>query len=341
MTDDNKHGKMPEDGPWLFQDALAHLGWDADPKELADRVRRLDRGIPAEDEFAAVCAWLGKCTMLHKLDQVQVPATSKAQFQVPDILARFSTQSNDRPVLIEVKVKDDPQLRFSKGYMAKLQAYANLMGMPLLIAWKHHGVWSLFETKHLVEEKGNFYADFLEVMKQNLMGVLAGDVGFVVGSGAGVHLRMRKDELVSELVHDGKRIESWQGAFDQVQYTTYTGETVDDLDGQVQAVFMCADLEEQSEDLGDHIWFHYVGSDETGQFGHRALVELLDWELAAEGGPRWRHVARRGQITVNMANLTEALQSALDLKMVRYILSMVPQTMPNFVRMPVLGRVGE
>jgi hypothetical protein len=32
-----------------------------------------DIGLPVEDEFSVACAWLGKCQLLHKLDQHQVP----------------------------------------------------------------------------------------------------------------------------------------------------------------------------------------------------------------------------------------------------------------------------
>lgn len=331
MTDDNKPGKMPVDGPWLFQDALAHLGWDADPKELAEHVRRLDRGIPAEDEFAAVCAWLGNCTLLHKQDQVQVPASSKAHFQVPDLLARFTTQSTERPVLIEVKTSDAPQLRFAAGYMAKLKAYARMVGHPLLIAWKHHGIWTLFEAKHMEESKGNHYIDLALAMGQNLMGVLAGDVAFVMGDGAGVHLRMRKDEKVSEEKTEGQTNTIWQVTFDEVKYTSYTGESLTDVDDELQAIFMCAELEERNEESATHMWWSYVGSSETAQFGHRALVDLLHWETNDDGAPRWRHVIRRDSISLNMANLMQALQRGLELKVVRLVMTIQPHSMPGFV----------
>ena len=51
---------MPPDGARLIQDVLAELGWSADATDLAEGVRRLDVGLPAEDEFSVVCAWLGK-----------------------------------------------------------------------------------------------------------------------------------------------------------------------------------------------------------------------------------------------------------------------------------------
>ena len=81
----------PPDLPRLIQEALAELGCDADAIAIAERVRRLDIGLPVEGEFSVVCAWLGKCQLLHKLDQHQVPVVFKQDFQVPDLLAKFTT----------------------------------------------------------------------------------------------------------------------------------------------------------------------------------------------------------------------------------------------------------
>src|SRR5688572_29807427 len=61
-----KKAAAPPDLPRLIQDVLAELGYDADAVAVAERVRRLDIGLPVEDEFSVVCAWLGKCQLLHK-----------------------------------------------------------------------------------------------------------------------------------------------------------------------------------------------------------------------------------------------------------------------------------
>lgn len=81
----------PKDAARLIQTVLAELGWDADASDITARVRRLNVGLPKEDEFSVVCAWLGKCWLLHKLDQHQLPISSREKFQVPDLLAFFAT----------------------------------------------------------------------------------------------------------------------------------------------------------------------------------------------------------------------------------------------------------
>ena len=70
-----------DDSDRLIQEVLAELGWDEDPKKIANKVKRLDQGLPAEDEFTAICSWLGKARLLHKLDQHQAPVSSRDLYQ--------------------------------------------------------------------------------------------------------------------------------------------------------------------------------------------------------------------------------------------------------------------
>lgn len=60
MPENESRKGMPHDGERLIQDALAELGWNADPSRVANHVRRLNIGLPAEDEFSMICAWLGR-----------------------------------------------------------------------------------------------------------------------------------------------------------------------------------------------------------------------------------------------------------------------------------------
>jgi len=73
----------------LIFEAIQQLGWDADPSSVIERVKRLDLGIPAEDEIAFILSWLGRCIIIHKLDQKQYPPESTDKFQVPDLFACF------------------------------------------------------------------------------------------------------------------------------------------------------------------------------------------------------------------------------------------------------------
>lgn len=327
----------PPDLPSLIQDALAELGYDADAATVAERVRRLDIGLPAEDEFSVVCAWLGKCRLLHKLDQHQVPIASKQEFQVPDLLAKFSTQTTNSPVLIEVKSKKDKLLSFKPEYMGRLQNYADLVGMPLLVAWKFHTLWILFEARHMKKADKNFNITLEAAMRENLLGVLAGDVAYKIGAGAGVHLRFRKDKLLgTEKTEDGYT-EQWATTIDDVAFTDRECNRRTDLDGEVQSLFTAWDLEEKEEHTDSHIHLRFIAGDEGMQFAHTALVHLLSWESPRNDRPHWRGLLRKEQVTSNVANFSAALDAAFRQKVVSHIFHVQPQTMPAFLEPPSTG----
>lgn len=54
-----KEPTAPPDLPRLIKDVLAELGYDADAAAVVELVRRPCVGLPIEDEFSVVCAWLG------------------------------------------------------------------------------------------------------------------------------------------------------------------------------------------------------------------------------------------------------------------------------------------
>jgi Holliday junction resolvase len=324
-------GVEPPDLPRLIQDVLAELGYDADASAVADQVRRLDIGLPAEDEFSVLCAWLGKCRLLHKLDQHQVPIASKQEFQVPDLLAKFSTQTSQSPVLIEVKSKKDKLLSFKPEYMGRLQNYADLVGMPLLVAWKFHSLWMLFESKHMKKADRNFNITLETAMRENLLGVLAGDVAYKIGVGAGVKLRFRKNKLLSSEKTDEGYTEQWAMTIDDVSFTDREGNRREDLDGEVQSLFTAWDLEERANHTDSHIHLHFVAEDEGIQFAHTALVRLLRWELPHDDQPHWRGLLRKEQVTANVANFSAALETAFRQKVVSHVFHMQPHSLPAFL----------
>ena len=329
-----KREAAPPDLPRLIQDVLAELGYNVDAAAVAEQVRRLDIGLPVEDEFSVVCAWLGKCQLLHKLDQHQVPITSKQEFQVPDLLAKFSTQTSKSPVLIEVKSKNEPRLSFKPDYLQRLQNYADLVGMPLLVAWKFHSIWMLFEVRHMKKATKNFNITLNTAMQENLLGSLAGDVAYKIGAGAGVHLRFRKDKLLGTVRTNEGYMEQWAMTIDDVSFTDREGSRRADLDGEVQSLFTAWDLEDREEHTDSHVHMHFVAGDEGMQFAHTALVRLLSWESPHDDRPHWRGLLRQEQVTANVASFSAALDKAFRQKVVSHIFYFQPHTAPEFLSSP-------
>jgi hypothetical protein len=191
----------------------------------------------------------------------------------------FTTQKTKSPVLIEIKSKKGQTLSFPPDYLDRLKNYADLIKLPLLIAWKFHGIWTLFEAKHMRKAVKNFNISLELAMKENLLGVLAGDVAYKIGAGAGMHLRFRKDEMVTENESEGGRTEEWRMTIDDVAFTDYHGDRRPDLDSEVASLFTAWDLEEQQEYTDTHIKLSFVATSKGIQFSHMALVGLLNWEL--------------------------------------------------------------
>lgn len=318
-----------DDSDRLIQEVLSELGWDEDPKAIANKVRQLDQGLPAEDEFIAICSWLGRARLVHKLDQHQAPVASRDFYQVPDLLAEFE---HGGPVLIEVKSKTKPKLSFTPRYLDRLHAYARLVNMPLLIAWKYHGIWILFEVKHLTKAQKNFNITFGNAMKENLLGILAGDVSYKIASGAGLRFRCRKEELVSRQETDGTVTEQWQMRIDEVGFMISGGKPVEHLDPDVTTLFTTWNLSEEQSHSDTHIELRFVAGDNDGMmFGHMALTHLLHWHLPQGAAINWRHAIRRDAVVSNMTNFGRALERALEQKVVHLILHQQPHTWPSFL----------
>jgi Holliday junction resolvase len=327
-------GTTPPDAERLIQSVLAELGWDADASTVAARVRRLNVGLPREDEFSVVCAWLGRCLLLHKLDQNQLPRSSRNEFQVPDLLAFFSTQNGRSPVLIEVKARNAQTLSLKPDALDHLKNYAELLKLPLLIAWKFHSIWTLFEAKHLRKAVKNFNISHDLAMKENLLGVLAGDVAYTIGAGAGVHLRLRKDELVTHNEDSDGRTEEWKMTIDDVFFTDYNGNRRTDLDSEVESLFTAFPLEERQEHTDTHVTMSFIARSEAIQFSHTALVDLLNWGLPGEQQINWRTLLYKEQVIANIGSFSAALNAALRQKVVQYVLHLLPHSMPDFVSAP-------
>lgn len=318
----------PPDIERLIQDVLAELGFQADAREVARRVRKLNHGLPVEDEFAVICAWLGRTRLLHKLDQHQVPVQSKAEFQVPDILAAFEAGG---PFLIEVKRCNDRTLSFKPDYHARLMRYANLMGLPLLVAWKYYSLWTLVDVRHLALARKNFNITHGEAMRQNLLGILAGDVAFKLAQGSGLHLEIAKEQLVDTRPTEDGYTETWQMRITGVHFTVGGGEVRTGLHPETTQLFATWDLQSSEEHSPTHIRQSFTVGADGIEFAHRALLGLLAWEKPTDEPTNWRSLLRSPEITRSIAHFGAALERGLAEGVVHNILRQSPVMVPDFI----------
>lgn len=326
-------GKTPTDLEQLIHEALSQLGWDADAAQVAARLWRLNQGLPREDEFSVVCGWLGKCELIHKLDQKQTPKESAQKYQVPDLLSVFRVGERRVPALVEVKSSKDNVLSFRPDYRDKLCAYAELLKLPLLVAWKHYGVWTVFELSHMRKAQQNFNIDFPTAMTENLLGALAGDFSYSLSVGVGLHLRFRKEELLKTEKADDGFTEEWKMVCDNVYFTDDRSQVVRDLPADVQALFLTWDLQQKEEHSPTHITMSFVAENahETALFAHMALVRLLDWHLPAGDKIDWRGLLSQSRILLGLEDFAKAIRDALRLGLVHHVLHQVPRTPAAFL----------
>lgn len=321
----------PPDIVHLLYEALSQLGWSHDPQRLARQLAQLNRGLPREDEFAVVCTWLGRCKLVHKLDQNQAPPASGEVFQVPDLLAVFEYETQKIPVLIEVKASEDRTLSFRPDYRDRLLAYAEALRLPILIAWKHHALWSLFDMNHMKVADKNYNIALGTALSESLLSTLAGDFTYTLPRGTGLHLRMKKDELISTAKSGSEIHEEWRMIIDDVYHTDRDGNKRRDLSADVQTLFFVNDLEESQEHTPDHVYWHFTVGDDENKFAHMALSGLLNWYLGSGESLNWREVVGRTTPVPGLSSFSETVKRALEEGIVKYIFHIRPQTMPPFL----------
>ena len=233
--------------------------------------------------------------------------------------------------MVEVKASTDRTLSFRPDYRTRLKAYASLLGLPMLIAWKRHGLWALFDIDHMELAQTNYNIGFGKAMTESLLGALAGDFSYTLPRGTGIHIRMRKEQLLSSVRHGPEVQEEWQLIVDDALHLDLHGNERRDLPLDVQALFFVNDLEENQEHSPTHVHLQFVVQDDEHKFAHMALVRLLNWYSYGGGTVNWREVVARHSPVPGISNFGATVDRALKEGVVKYILHIKPQTMPSFL----------
>lgn len=318
--------KMKDNDPlyWLISEAIQQLGLDADPKKLADRIRRLQVGLPAEDEFSVLLTWLGRCRLVHKLDQLQSPKSSRNTWAVPDLLAVFDYLGHDVAVLIEVKTTpfSNNRLSWRPAYRDAMIRYADLLGLPLLVAWRFGNIWTLFDARLLTPSPSRHKIDFTEAIRHTLMAELAGDFSFSLRPGCGMHLRIRKLRETATGFH---------GRIDEAYWLNADGKRFTKAPG-VFPLFLCLDQESIVTEEDDHVIQSFVVPDaQAAEFAHRALAALLRFSTRKDD-IHWRRTLESHMPSpVADGGLRHAADDALRCGFLRYGLLIQPATIPDFL----------
>ena len=309
---------------WLIAEALQQLGSQADPKVFAERVRRLQLGLPAEDEFSMLLTWLGRCRLVHKLDQLQSPSCSRGTWRAPDLLAVFDYHGRELPALIEVKTTpySNNQLSWKPGYRDTLVRYAEMLKLPLLVAWRFGTFWALIDVRTLKPSPIRYKIEFLEAMKHSLMTELAGDFSYSLRPGCGIHLRIHKEEETED---------GFRGVIEEAYWMNAEGKRFKNAPG-VFPLFTCIEQESIVTDDGDHVTQSFVIPDTPmSEFASRALGTLLRLSRGKDDA-HWRRALEQNRgVPFAAEGLRKAADQALEAGFLRYAFNIQPAVLPDFL----------
>ena len=313
----------PEVAARLIFEAAEQLGWGSDAAAIAERVRGLERGLPAEDELMVLLHWLGRCRLVHKLDQAAYPPNIRADFRVSDLFAVFRHNEKDVSVYIEVKVTENDWLSWTPAYIQALRAYGELTGTPVLVAWKRLGFWMLVELRHFRPVVTNLALTFRDAMRNSLMGVLAGDFSVSLQPAVGTHLSMRKLEDLG----DGR----WHLEIDDAYHTDRLGGRHGNVPG-LMALLMCIDHETTTDESDTHFTERFVvQTSDAAEMAHRCLVKVIEVFASHEESGRWRgFIQGQQRLPALVSSFRETVEGLMP-DFVHHIINFVPVERPQFL----------
>ena len=102
-------------------------------------------------------------------------------------------------MLIEVKKTSKTSLSRRPDYFEGLRRYGQVLGLPVLLAWKitPPGIWALVDLDQFQLARTNYRLTLEMALRDNLLGVLAGDFAVAFQPGLGMHLHLKRVETLS------------------------------------------------------------------------------------------------------------------------------------------------
>lgn len=307
--------------------AAEALDWDlSDPEAFLRRAQHVEYGLSSEIEFAAILRWLGVCKFVHRLNEDRLADPSFPDLEVPDLLAVFEHAGARLNALIEVKTSDTNELRFTLPYLAKLRAYATQIGQPLLIAWRPRniGFWMLFDPRIAAPTNEGVVITLDLALKNDLMGLLAGDFTVVPMEGAGLR-------FVAKRISEKEPTESgYQAIFEitEAYFHDATGGKTEKIPHGISSLLLASmQHDEQVEDDAITQSFTTNGGMTKAQLVLRAAVAF---PLKDDERIHWRAVSNKLDSILKSKELLAEAQDGFG-TFVRYILFQQPQTKPDFL----------
>jgi hypothetical protein len=86
-------------------------------------MRTAQYGLSAEIEFAAILSWLGRCSLVHRLEQECFSSKSDVNWSIPDLFAVIEHGGETMPVFIEVKTSGEEVLKVKTAELESVKFF--------------------------------------------------------------------------------------------------------------------------------------------------------------------------------------------------------------------------
>jgi Holliday junction resolvase len=305
-----------------IQEVINQLGWDTDINNIVERVRQLDNGLVQEDEFVYILNWSEKCSLIHKLDQFQVPSTPKKEFTIPDLYVVFNIKGEKKSYNIEIKTSKDNYLSWTETYYQGLINYSESTKVPILIAWKwrNFDIWTLFELRHFKKSISNYKIDFETAHVENLMSKLAGDYLVVAYDNFGFHIKLKKEGVAE--IKENETV--YNTIIESAYFTGKEGAETKDIDKGIFALLFSLSLDEKVEETDSHIIYSFTPSNSISAFAQSIPTKLA--RAFSNEEVNWLKSIRNKEYPIEYNALFESLKKGIDKELVRNILFTKPKT---------------
>jgi len=330
---------------------ISLLGLSIREDDLQAGVDRLMQGLPKEDEFMAIAVWMEKCKLIHKLEQEQLPVSSIDRYRVPDFFAVFDYNGQEVPVLIEVKTSHQfielkpshpkitleiPMLKFRKGQYEGLNNYADLVGLPLLIAWRVDGhYWMLFDSREVQRHESGYHIDWESAMKADLMFLLLDSVLVVPKSGVSFTFVFEDLDPAEPfgLEPNGEEHREHTMKVHGIRFLDASGDPITKVSWAQFILFGMFAHEEKQNWHGSFFELTFEVPEESSFLPSHVFLPfmLFGWRSEERRPKNWYDVIRKGDFgPVSYSQFRQAIKDSLG-TFVEYILSIVPHNRPDFL----------
>lgn len=310
-----------DDKARLIQQAVSELGWTADITLLTQRIQQINGGLVQEDEFIYILNWTGKCSLIHKIDQFQMPLDSKGEYTIPDLFVLFNLNGIIKPFFIEIKTTEKNRLSWTEKYFRGLVNYGVKAGIPVLIAWKWKSfdIWTLFDINHFTKGPSNFKISVSKAHQENLMSEYAGDYAIIINSDNLLVFKFKKENIVNRR----KESTTWQAVLVSIYMEDKAGQQIN-INNELFKYFLSLQTEQlKVEETNEYIFQKFRMTSEIS-FAQHVPVRLK--KNSDEHEVNWIEKVKTKEYSIDYNELLKAVQAGCHEGSIKEVFTLKPST---------------